>query len=156
MTPSYHQPAASSPPTNSAAEVREFLQHVKEKDPQEILGADKQSSLGVAMLQATVLTVVIMVAWTAGSYLWSQVAAASGKPAAVKTAEPEGKAEPAEPVKAPTTAATAAPAPDKGKTTTVSKETADKLGVNDTKVAPAKVNPLDKSADDLFKDLDKK
>ncbi len=165
MTPTNnHADAPTLAPVRTApeapAEVREFLQQIKGKDPDELLGTNAQGSLSLAMIQATIITVVVMIASTFGPYVWSMVAPAhkhdDKKPDTDVKVETPDPVKPAATPTMPATAPTVAPATaDKNRPTT-NKEFIDKIGANDVKPANPKVNPLDKSTDDLFKDLDKK
>jgi len=167
MNTSNNHPDYSSHPMSQAPEVAlsRLLQEVGTANPEELLGAGAHTSLAAAMVQATVLTALLMVGLTFGPYLWSMTSPAAASKATPTTPEETAKAAPT----APATPATPATS-DKGKTTpeapkpalaakdapVVSKEAVDKLGVNDTKKTDPTVNPLDKSTDDLFKELDKK
>lgn len=146
----------------SASELNHFLQQMRDKSPRDVLGAVSQSGLARAVFQATVGCIVIMIVFTVGPYLWSKSFPAAEKKPVAKAAEQP--AAPADTKKAETPAATPGIAPDKGTAAsktdnpkqTVSKDALDKLGLTETKTGSPKVNPLDKSADDLLKDLDKK
>lgn len=150
--------------TLTAAELNQFLQQMRDKSPREVLGVVSQSGLTRAVFQATIGCIVMMFVFTVGPYLWSKTfPAPEKKPAAKAADQPAATADskkPETPAAAPATTPSAAP--DKGTTAsktdkpTVSKEALDKLGLNETKTGSPKVNPLEKSADDLLKDLDKK
>ena len=151
MTPINNHAEAHSPPYQTAAEAGALVSQGKRKDPNEVLGIVSQSGLGVAIVQATFLTVLVLIGCTVGPYVWSKQHPAESKTAADKEAqvekpEPPKPAPPKEPTK-PETGTTKAP-PDKA--------FLDKIGATDTKPANPAVNPLDKSADDLLKDIDKK
>lgn len=141
----------------SVAEVTDFLRRLQGKDPQEFLEVSSDNTLGRAIVQATVASVLLLMLLTVGPYLWGQIF-----PDAPPKGESAKQAEKAAPKEAPKSEApaaeTSAPAKtaDSAKKPPVSKDALDKLGVTDTKTSSPKVNPLEKSADDLLKELDKK
>ena len=80
----------------TVAELRDFLAQTRGKSPQEVLGMVAGSNLVWSTLLATVITVVLMAAFTAGPYYLSKgspqkppvaPAAAAVKPAEVKPVE---------------------------------------------------------------------
>lgn len=165
----HDNPTALAPSkASSAAEVNQYLQHMQERNPEELLGVDAKAGLMRATIQATIISVAILVACTLVPYwfpgLFSRTATPSKPAEQARDDKPADKSETKEaPVATKSEPAkTATPEPTKTATDTsktkqtVSKEAIDKLGVNDTKAASPKVNPLEKSADDLLKDLDKK
>ncbi len=147
------------PPAPSTVEdLSNLLREVGTANPQELLGAGARTSLAVAMLQATVATVLLMAALTFGPYLWSP---------ATGTAAPSTPATPPEPARADSKAPTPPAVPESGKPARepgneasqqapVSKKALEKLGLTDTRKADPRVNPLEKGDDDLLKELDKK
>lgn len=146
------EPSSTGPST--PAELNQLLQGMGGTNPHDLLGAGVQVSLAGAMAQATVVALLFLAVFTFGPHLWSTPIGAKGSaPDAARTATPDtSKTAPALPV-----------APDKGKVTVespkqppVSKDALEKLGVTETKKVDPKVNPLDKAADDLFKELEKK
>ena len=123
----------------SSQEIREFLAQMRGKSPQEMLGMLASSSLVKCTTQAGIGWLILIVVFTLGPWLWSMVNPGTPKvsppgPAAVSVvpAPPEDAkpSEPAPPAKA-----------------------AERLGIGETKEAPANQNPLEKSSDDLLKDL---
>ena len=143
----------------SSDEVRDFLQKIKCNDPEKVLGVEATRSLTTAMIQSTVITVLAMVLGTTVlPYIWPK-SSASTRPE-TKPAEKEVKAETPEPTRTPPAAVATPTTPDKdkGKTpaTGTDKGFLEKIGATDTKPANPKVNPLEKTTDDLFKDIDKK
>jgi hypothetical protein len=152
---SMKNPANCHPDPNN---VRDFLQQLKNRNPDEVLGSGARQGLGAALIQATIITAVTLVALTVGPLLYNQAApAAKHTPEKdAKVAEPEAKTATPAPSPAPTVTP---PATTKGTTSAEKdkdKDFLNKIGATETKKAPPKVNPLEKSADDLFKDLDKK
>jgi hypothetical protein len=142
----------------SASEVRDFLKHMKGRDTEEVLGTQDSHSLAGAMVQATIITVVFMVVFTFGPMVWSTPhtdATPAAKPADAKVDTPQPSKVAETPAPAPSTTAAIPPATANPQPPNA-KDALDKIGANDTKKASPKVNPLEKSADDLFKDLDKK
>ncbi|MFT5126258.1 MAG: hypothetical protein ACI9TH_001048 [Kiritimatiellia bacterium] len=131
-----------------AGEVREFLAQMQGRSPQEMLGMIAQSSLIKCTIQAVFVMLAVLVVFTIIPYGLEKL---RGGDAAKAKAAPEV----AQPVVVPEKPATAASV-DAAPATENSDEPddlLDKLGVGETKVAPAKENPLDGGADDLFKDL---
>ncbi len=129
-------------------ELREFLKSLKTRSPQEVIGIVKTSLLIQSLAISTVATVGIMAVFTVGPYMVygpKKPATPGSKPAAVAATPDTSK--PAEPAAA-TGAATATPAtgaPDAAKA-------AKAMGLDETKPADPKKNPLDKP--DLDKLLD--
>lgn len=132
----------------SLDELREFLKSLKTRSPQEVIGIVKTSLLIQSLAISTVATVAMMAAFTVGPYMVygpKKPATPAAKPAAVAAAPDASK--PAEPAAA-TGAAAGAPAtgaPDAEKAAKV-------MGLDETKPADPKKNPLDKP--DLDKLLD--
>lgn len=140
----------------SAAEVNDYLKHMRERDPQELLGVDAQSGLVRATIQATVISVIALAALTVGPYWWEKLTPPS-KPAEQARETPKAENKDVATKSEPTKPATPEPAKTaENKKEPVSKDALDKLGVNESKTASPKVNPLEKSSDDLLKELDKK
>src|SRR5690348_1886174 len=92
MNTSNHLPGHSSPRRehSSADDLNHLLQEVGTSNPQDLLGAGAKTSLGVAMIQATVATVLLMAVLTVGPYLWSKSeGSVAPKPATPAPAVPE-------------------------------------------------------------------
>ena len=144
--------------TASAAELREFLQQMKGKAPQEVLGMIAQSSLVQSTVIATLGCVVVLFAGSAIPWAWAKASPAPAAPAVAK----EDPAKPAAPAAAiASQPSTGAPPGETGPTeptATSSKpkksddDLLERLGVGETKDADANVNPLDRG-DDLLKDI---
>jgi hypothetical protein len=135
----------------SAAEMAEFLAHLRGRRPQEVLGIVAGNGLTRGVVIASVWTLVLMALFTAGPYLWpkifppeKQAVAQDAPPAAAKPA-----AKPAEQSVAPEVPPAAAPATPAVPT----KDVLDKLGIGEAKQADPKTNPLENKVDDLLKDL---
>ncbi|MDB5388513.1 MAG: hypothetical protein JWM11_4159 [Planctomycetaceae bacterium] len=127
----------------TTAELREFVQNLRGKSPQEVLGAVANSGLVQGVAISTLGTFLLMAVFTAGPYFMY------GKPA------PKAKAEkPAEVSSVDKDAAKPAAADSKAANSPDAKanvqKTLDKMGESETKMADPKVNPLDKVVDDLL------
>ena len=48
------------------------LKHMRDRDPQELLGVDAQSGLVRATIQATIISLLILAALTVGPYWWEK------------------------------------------------------------------------------------
>ena len=48
------------------------LKHMRDRDPQELLGVDAQSGLVRATIQATIVSLLILAALTVGPYWWDK------------------------------------------------------------------------------------
>ncbi len=125
----------------TAVELREFVQNLKGKSPQEVLGAVANSGLAQGVVLSSLITLIVMAVFTIGPYFWYE------KPKPVQK-EPVAAAQPVAPV-----ATTASPA-EKSRAATQSaaanaQQTLEKLGETETKTADPKVNPLD-NLDDLL------
>ncbi len=129
------------------------------QSPQESLGLSARAGLVKASIQAGIGFVVLFAGLTVGPYFWEKSQAsteAAPAPAEKSDTPPAGQPpvapapsspDPAAPGKLPPAGVTAgAKVPGKG-------DIVDKLGENGTKVAPTKVNPLDKKDDDILKEL---
>jgi hypothetical protein len=142
----------------SAEELREFVNQLSGRSPQEALGVIAASDLVRATVLATVITVVGIAAFTVGPYFWNKAQSPKESPVAAPAAAPASTAKPA-----PTTVAGPAgslppgglpPAglPPAG---SAPADPLSRLGVNETKPADPKSNPLENSKDDLLKDIGK-
>ena len=124
----------------SVAELREFFEKLRGRNPQEVVGLVSSSLLLQSVALATLLTVAIVALFTIGPYLISG-------PPQEKVAKKPAAAEqtPAEPAAAPAATATGAKpgAPDAAKAMQA-------MGEDDTKVADPTANPLDKKLDKLL------
>ena len=151
----------------SAAELMDWLAKMKVKSPRDVLGAVANSNLFKSVVQATVLVLVLIAVftvlpWMLGDKRSEGVASGTGsgsieaaggdantagdrgESTSLDTGEGEGA------VVAPTTDPEQMPEINlSGK-----EAVADKLGVGESKEAPANVNPLEASADDLLDGLE--
>jgi hypothetical protein len=138
----------------SPTEVRDFLQRMKTRRPEEVLGTEANRSLALALVWSTFVCALALVVFTVPWALSKSSKAA--RPDTKRALDKEVTAETPEPAKS----APAPPPPDvakdKAKPPPAGKDFLDKIGATDTKPANPKVNPLEKSADDLFKDIDNK
>ncbi len=138
--------------TASAAEMREFVKQLRGRTPQEVIGLLAQSNLLRATLQATAGIAVLMLLFTLLPAI-----VGGGKPAPVAKPAPSNTVAPAPSTtpEAKVAAKDAAKAEKDGKPkdAKVGKDALEKLGVNETKTADPKKNPLDNSVDDLFKGI---
>jgi hypothetical protein len=136
----------------TAAELNEFLDRFQGKSPQEAVGLVSQSGLIQAMTLAVIGTALVIAIFTVGPFLLTSKPVAAAKAETSETAE----AKPSEPAPADTTtpAVAAKGVKPKAAADSVTKDPVlEKLGMSETKTAPAKVNPLDKGVDDLLNDL---
>lgn len=140
-------------------ELREFLTDFRGKSAKEMLGSLAESGLVRAMSQATIVSVVVIGAFTVVPYLLeAKTESARGgrnAPAAVNTASSNAAAaKPADapagaPTAAPTSGAANSPATVPG-TSPDLEQAAKVLGVSETKSADPKNNPREKDLDSLL------
>jgi hypothetical protein len=148
----------------SAAELQEFLAQMRGRSPQEVLGMLAASRLMRSIAIATIGAVLFLVVGSAGPWWWykhgpgagakpdakAAATASSAKTAeaaktteAAKTAEAK-TAQPAPSMPGPSVAGEVKPSPaDAEKAVKV-------MGLNDTKMADPKTNPMDRKIDDLL------
>lgn len=150
-------PNANRPMTPASANGRPSAPAEPARPTSNALRTEAGGGLLKASVQAGVGFAVLFAALTFGPYFWekSQAASKASGPAPAEKAEPK----PAEPPTAPAPSpaepnpkGTATPVPGKSPT---KGDIVDKLGENASKPAPAKVNPLDKKDDDIFKEINK-
>ena len=134
----------------TAAELREFVATLRGRSPAEVLGAIGESSLFQGIVQATVGCVVVLVVFTVGPYLWygpaeastpdadTSVATAATEPAAAATSD------------AAVADANAAESPATDETGSDVEKAAKAMGIDETRQADPKSNPLDKNLDSLL------
>lgn len=137
----------------SVAELREFLQQMKGKSPQAMLGLVAESGLARSTALATFLFAVVLVTLTVVPYaLRDRTAKPSAKVAAEKSApENAGQKSAAEtPGPQPAAAAPATAGDDAGKTPPVSDRALEALGIGETKTADPKKNPLEDKLNNLL------
>ena len=131
-------------------ELREFLKTLKARNPQEVIGIVKASLLIQSLVMSCIATAAILVVFTVGPYLIygpNKPAKSGAKPALAATASDSGKSapDPAAASTATVTGSTPSGAPDAAKAVKA-------MGLDETKPADPKKNPLDKP--DLDKLLD--
>jgi len=136
----------------SVAELGEFLAQTRGRRPQEVLGLVAGSQLMRSVAVATVGSVVVLVVCTVVPWWLNQLSADSAavkpteppKTAATTVATPEAKRSEQPPADSPAPAADATPSQ-------VDAEQAIKvMGLDDTKAADPKKNPLENSLDNLL------
>ena len=128
----------------TTAELREFLAQMRGKSPKEMLGTIASSNLAQSTVAATAVIIAVIVLLTLVPFGLKKAFGGSADEVTSKTAT-EAVA-PSEPLETP-----AEPSLDGSPTKT---ETANKLGIGESKSAPANVNPLESSTDDLLKDFE--
>ncbi|NNE90657.1 MAG: hypothetical protein HKN23_03335 [Verrucomicrobiales bacterium] len=144
----------------TADEIRDFLAGMHGKSASEVLGAIASSSLGKATIQSSIGVAAFVLVFTLIPWTVSLVAG-----------DGEKLKQPEDPAAAEVAKADESDSGEEGETTEKGKgdETAkgeieidlldkkgaaEKLGVTEEKTAPANVNPLDGSNDDLLKGLE--
>jgi len=142
----------------SLAELREFIAQTRGRSPQEVLGMVAGSQLTRCIGWAAVGTLVVLIVFTIGPYLYNGPPAGArrtAKPAA--TARPTAAPAPAAPAQTPKGEPAQAAAPATGgpaaqpKPAPADTEKAVKImGLGDTKEADPKKNPMEKSLDNLL------
>lgn len=137
----------------SATEIRQFINGLRGKSPQEMLGAIAQSSLVKATAQATVWTTVLIVGGTLLPYLLRSDAKAANQPAVAESKQNDHpKADAAKPEKAESKTTTATSSSNEPSADNVQKA-AKAMGLDDVKNTDPKKNPREKDLDSLLDDL---
>lgn len=137
----------------SADELRQFINSLKGRRPEEVLGSITGSGLVRATAQATVATGVLLAAFTLGPYFLRPAgtetakAATSAPPPAAAASAPATTAQPA-------SAAAVNPAATDGPSEANVQKAAQVMGLDETKAADPKVNPLEKNLDKLLDGVD--
>ncbi|MBC7853672.1 MAG: hypothetical protein IAF94_09570 [Pirellulaceae bacterium] len=127
----------------SLGELKEFLEKLRRKSPQEVIGIVSSSLLIQSVIIATAITFVFMVAFTVGPFLL------------MEPVKPKPAQTPAASVAPPTTATAAKATATKGeKAAGPSEEDAAKavkaMGMDEAKAADPTTNPLEKDFDKLL------
>ncbi len=139
--------------TATSAELREFVATLKGRSPAEVLGAIGESSLFQGIVQATIGCVILLVVFTVGPYLWygpAEAATPEAEASVATAAEPAAAATPN-----PATAdANTAESPATGEAGSDVKKAAKAMGIDETRQADPKSNPLDKNLDSLLDGVD--
>lgn len=134
----------------SATEIRQFINGLRGKSPQEMLGAIAQSSLVKATIQATVWTTIVLGICTVGPYMMKKDAKAEAKATAATKKNAEAAPDKAE---APVTKTTAATSNADEPSADNVQKAAKAMGLDEVKGADAKKNPREKDLDNLLDDL---
>lgn len=121
-------------------ELREFVRSLKGRSPQEVMGIVASSALTQAVIGSTIATVVLLAALTVPFAFGNSAKAKSAKPAAAVVDVESAKAE-SSPVKSESTG----DSPSEEDIKKASKA----MGLDETKTADPKKNPLD-SFDNLL------
>lgn len=137
----------------TASELIDWLAKMRGKAPREVLGAVASSHLFAGFIQAAFLLGAVIALWTAGAWGWETYVVDQRNVAGAEAKVEKPAAEPSE-RKVPDNVAN----PEKAKMPDLGiddkQKVADKLGIGETKEAPANFNPLDNAADDLLKGLE--
>lgn len=143
----------------SAGELRQFINSLKGRSPEEMLGAISGSGLVRATAQATVATVVLLVAFTLIPWMWPSDEAGAAQAGSKKSESNATKTEtpaPATASKPDSTASTAASAPASGDEPSAAnvQKAAQVMKLDEVKQADPKSNPLEKNLDKLLDGVD--
>lgn len=131
----------------SVQELKEFLRKHQGKSSKELLGELGKTSLFQAMVKSTIGCLLLLAVLTVGPYLME----GKPKPAATAEQKPAAPAPAAATAQTPATAGNAATGNNSGAPDGVDLEKAQKaMGLNETKAAPAEVNPREKDLDNLL------
>ena len=118
----------------TTAELRDFVRNLKGRSPQEVMGIVSSSALAQAVIGSTIGSIALIGVLTIGPYLWF------GPPKA-KAAKPVAAVAEADPVKTGTAkSAASSDTPSEEDVKKASKA----MGLDETKTADPKKNPLDK------------
>ncbi len=137
----------------TVAELREFLTKLKGRSPQEVIGIVSASMLVQSMVMATVITIAILAVFTITPYMIWGPQVAKPKPK-TPAAAPATAAQPA--TGTPPVVASASNSGDKSGTTPSAEDAAKAtkaMGMDETKTADPKGNPLEKEFDKLLDDV---
>ena len=124
----------------TTSELRDFVRSLKGRSPQEVMGIVASNALTQAMIGSTIATVVLLAVLT--------VPFAFGNSAKAKSAKPGAAAANVEPVKADAASSKAANSGDTPSEEDI-KKASKAMGLDETKTADPKKNPLD-SFDNLL------
>lgn len=129
----------STDAATTTSELRDFVRSLKGRSPQEVMGIVASNALTQAVIGSTLATVVLLAVLT--------VPFAFGKSAKAKSAKPAAVAD-VEPAKADATSPKAANSGDTPSEEDI-KKASKAMGLDETKTADPKKNPLD-SFDNLL------
>ena len=127
----------------ASAELREFLSQMRGKSPREMLGAIASSNLVQSTFAATAAITAMIVLLTVVPFGWNKLFGQTAVTAA-ETA-PTGAQNPERPLEIPVEPDLDRPAKS---------DAAGQLGIGESKQAPADVNPLESSTDNLLDGLE--
>lgn len=130
----------STDAATTTSELRDFVRSLKGRSPQEVMGIVSSNALTQAVIGSTLATVVLLGALT--------VPFAFGKPAKAKSTKPAEAAAEVEPAKAASTSSKTANTGDTPSEEDI-KKASKAMGLDETKTADPKKNPLD-SFDNLL------
>lgn len=126
----------------ATAELRQFLSQMRGKSPKEMLGAVASSNLVQSTVTATAAITAAIIVFTVVPFGWKK---AFGKSAAAAVAAPAEVQDPSKPLATP---------PEPSLDGTSQGDAAGRLGIGESKGAPADVNPLESSTGDLLDGLE--
>ena len=133
--------------TASVAELREFLKSLKARNPQEVIGIVSSSLLLQSLIMSCVITAIFMAVFTAGPYFVygpAKPKTAAAKPNSNQASRPASEG--AAPAESSTPSASSANSgPDVEKASKA-------MGLDESKPADPKRNPLDKPEIDKLLD----
>jgi hypothetical protein len=124
----------------STIELRDFVRSFKGRSPQEVMGIVASNALAQAVIGSTIATVVLLAVLT--------VPFAFGKPEKAKSTKPAAAVADVEPAKADAASPKAASSGDTPSEEDI-KKASKAMGLDETKTADPKKNPLD-SFDNLL------
>ena len=139
----------------TVAEIREFLGAMRGRKPEEVLGAVAGSTLVQSMVIATIGTVLLLVIGSVGPWAWNKYVAAAPDAAAKKPVAAKAKPadRPAEKSDAKADKPKAKPVKDDEGASNLDRAIK-AMGMDETKTADPKKNPLDKDLDNLLDKVD--
>ena len=130
----------------SLAELKDFLSHLRGRSPQEVIGIVKASLLIQSLIIATVATLAFLFVFTVTPYMiWGPQIAQKPKkaPASAAAAQPAAPAPAADATKTQTKTDSVPAGVD-------AEKAAKAMGMDETKTADPKANPLEKDFDKLL------
>jgi hypothetical protein len=154
----HHFVAASLRYAVGLADLREFLAKLKGRRPQEVIGIVSASLLFKSMMQASMVVVAILVIFTVGPYLiYGPPQPKQSAPRPTERAEPAGSDQAAQSsplAEQPSQETNASAEPPNNLLPNAEKAT-EVMGLDESKAADPKTNPLDSpSLDNLLDGLD--
>ena len=119
----------------STAELRDFVRSLKGRSPQEVMGIVSSSALAQAMIGSTIATVALIAVLTVGPYMLFG-------PVKAKSSKPETNVAATEPAKAGSNTSKGGSSSDTPSEEDI-KKASKAMGLDETKAADPKKNPLD-------------